>query len=86
MKKLLSKHELNILNKIAKTVILEDKRANKYIVFDDTINFKLRILNDRNKNKELLKLNMQFIEILKISISKIKLNLMFNGILIKRKE
>ena len=59
MKKLLSKHELNILNKIAKTVILEDKRANKYIVFDDTINFKLRILNDRNKNKELLRQAMK---------------------------
>ena len=59
MKKLLSKHELNILNKIAKTVILEDKRANKYIVFDDTINFKLRILSDRNKNIELLRQAMK---------------------------
>ena len=59
MKKILSKDELHILNQIAKTVILEDKRANNYLVLDDKINFKLRLLNERTTNKDLMRKAMK---------------------------
>lgn len=52
MEKLVKKSDIYLLRRVAKTVIREDKLANKNLIFDNnTINAKLKKIYDRRKKK-----------------------------------